>query len=330
MTILIGDLKLFGSAVMPDDDTTLAIGGAIDLTRKCEFADLIVNGLVQAVSSNSGDTTQSITVHYKNIAGLLASEAKTLIGLTPIAFAATMRTLMKAIKSATTAGDVAVEAATAERSNTAAGDGGGTNTIELDSGASAVDGTYDGMVIRITGGAGSGQIRMIKRSRGADKIAFVNRIWDVAVDVTSVFRISRGMVLEKTPSEISEVRRAFYHVAADDAFGSNRDYFEKVFVKNTHATDALDVAQIQEFLDALNQFTFGLAATVDDTWTNGAGNNRQVAPSGITFNSNAKTVPGDVLNAGEAIGLWLKHSAPKGDSAVKSSYTPQGSGTGSP
>jgi hypothetical protein len=328
MTILIGDLKLFGSAVMPDDDTTLAIGGAINLTRKSEFADLIVNGLIQAVSSNSGDTTQSITVHYKNIAGLLASESKTLTGLTPIAFAATMRTLMKAIKSATTAGDIAVEAVTAERTGTAQGSGGGTNTIQLDTGASAVDGTYDGMVIRITAGAGSGQIRQIKRSRGADKIAFVNGIWTTAVDITSVFRISRGMVFEKSPSEIFEPRRAFYNVAADDAFGADRIFFEKLFLKNTHATDSLSSAQVQEFLDALNQFTFGLAATLDDTGTNGAGNNRQVAPAAITFDSNAKTIPGGVLAAGVAIGLWLKHSAPKGDSAVKSSYTPQGSGTG--
>ena len=78
-----------------------------------------------------------------------------------MAFVATIDRLMKAIKSATTAGDVAVMASTAERTGTA--QAGSLDTITLDVGASAVDDFFVGMVIRITSGTGSDQLRMITR-----------------------------------------------------------------------------------------------------------------------------------------------------------------------
>lgn len=327
MAILLSELKWYGSAVMPDDDTILGIGGAIALTRKFEFADLTVDGLVQAVSSNSGDTTQTVTAHYRNIAGTLLNEVKTLTGLTPVAFAATMRTLMKAIKSATTVGDVAVEAQTAERSNTAQGAGGGTDTIQLDGGASAVNDFYSGMVIRITSGGGANQIAQIIHYVGATKIATVGKPWGSAVGATSVFRISRGMVFEKTPSEILEVRRIFYDVAADDDLGTTRTFYEKFFVKNTHGSLSLTSAKEIEGGDPSGKVTFGVAATLGDTGTNGGANNRQVAPAGMTFDSADKAMAASgVLGAGAAQGVWIKLTLAPGDAAAKSYYIPTAQG----
>lgn len=316
---------------MPDDDGVEEIGGAIDLSRKFEFADLLVNGLVQAVSSNSGDTTQTITVHYKNIASLLASEVKTLTGLTPVAFAATMKSLMKAIKSATTVGDVAVEAQTAERTGTAQGAGTGTNTIQFDTGASAVDGFYTGMVCRITGGAGAGQIRRIINYTGLGKEAIVDRAWAVAIDGTSVFRISRGMVFEKAPHEAFEVRTIHYNARSDDAAGNQLQYFEKVFIKNTHPTETLSVALLLEASNPSGNMAFGLAASLNDAGTNGVGNNRQAFTDPPTFdNANKEIVEGGFLAPGDAQGVWWRLTLDPGEVGQKSDYSLQITGEGPP
>lgn len=327
MPILVSDLRWYGSASMPDSDTPTAIGGAMDASKVFEFVDLNADGTVQAVSSAVGDTTQTVTVHYRNAAGTLTSEVKTLTGQTPVAFIATMRTLMKALKSATCAGDVAVEASTAERTGTAQGAGGETNTIQLDASASGTDGYYNGMAIRITGGAGINQIARIISYKGSTKTAWVSKVWGTAVDATSVFRISRGMVFEKSPTETMEVRRIFYDAAADDPLGSTRNYYEKVFIKNTHGTLTLSAAQVIESSDPSGKVTFGVAATLDDTGTNGVGNNRQVAPSGITFDSATKNMTGSALGAGLAQGVWLKLTLAPGDLATKTTYVPQASGS---
>lgn len=50
-----GQLRAYGSAVMPEDDL-LSGGGAIDLSTSVEFTDLDVNSVLQGVSSNASDT----------------------------------------------------------------------------------------------------------------------------------------------------------------------------------------------------------------------------------------------------------------------------------
>lgn len=75
-----------------------------------------------------------------------------------------------------------------DRENTA--QAGTANTITLDAGASAVNGTYVGQDICIVGGTGgNAQIRTISGYVGATKVATVSVAWTVAPDVTSTFRI---------------------------------------------------------------------------------------------------------------------------------------------
>src|SRR3990172_8597946 len=143
MAIKQSDIVLYGSAVMPDTDTPTEIGGAISLVKKMTFADLATPSIVEIVSSDSGDITQTITISYRTTAGVLATEVKTLSGLTPVAFVATMERLLKAIKSATTAGDAAIMTSTAERTGTA--QAGSAGTITLDAGAPAGGDFYTGM-----------------------------------------------------------------------------------------------------------------------------------------------------------------------------------------
>lgn len=72
---------------------------------------------------------------------------------------------------------------------TAQGAGADSNQIQLDAGASALDGAYDPSVIAIVGGTGSGQCRLIFQYNGTTKMATVDRNWKVNPDNTSEFII---------------------------------------------------------------------------------------------------------------------------------------------
>lgn len=323
MPVAATDLIFYGSADMPESDAGAA-GGAIDTSKKVTFIDMSPQGNVQVVSSDAGDTTQTVTVTGRDAAGVLISEGKQLNGRTAVAMTVqtTWERLLKAVKSATCAGDVAVEAATAERSNTA--QAGAAGTITLDASASGSDDAYNRMVIRITAGTGIGQIREIVDYTGSSKVAVVSRAWGTPPDATSQFRISRGMVFDKAPTEIMQVRRIHYGAAADAAGGSARDYYEKIFAKNCHATLALTSAQIAEQADPSGKFTFGLEGSLNGS---GSATDRRTAPGGITFDNAAKNVANSGnLTAGAAQGIWIKLSLAAGDAGQNTAWTARISG----
>jgi hypothetical protein len=67
----------------------------------------------------------------------------------------------------------------------------GTSTsITLDSGASGTDDIYNGSTVTITGGTGSGQIRVISDYVGSTKVATVSVAWATTPDNTSTFSVS--------------------------------------------------------------------------------------------------------------------------------------------
>jgi len=107
------DIQAWGSAVMPIDDSTLNIGGAVDLTKKIVFTRLGSSCLLEMLSSAAGDTTQTVTIYYLSVAGVLASETKTLNGTSVVSFTPTMLTFLRAVKSATTTGTVTIRKASA-------------------------------------------------------------------------------------------------------------------------------------------------------------------------------------------------------------------------
>lgn len=67
---------------------------------------------------------------------------------------------------------------------------GGSNTITLHSGASSNDDIYNGSTIKITGGTGSGQTRIISDYVHATKVATVSENWTTQPDNTSTFIIT--------------------------------------------------------------------------------------------------------------------------------------------
>lgn len=76
------------------------------------------------------------------------------------------------------------------RSDTAQGSGSGNNQIQLDVGASTMNGAFDPASIHLIGGAGSGQSRGILEYDGATKIATVNRNWKSLPGADSEFVIT--------------------------------------------------------------------------------------------------------------------------------------------
>ena len=133
-------------------------------------------------------------------------------------------------------------------------------------------------------------------------------------------------ITDLAPGEL-EVRRIFYDAQADVAGGAQRKYYEKIFCKNTNATNALVNASILEQADPSGKIAFALESVLNGTDTNGAGNNRQVAPAGYTFDNNAKSVSGGNLTPGDAQGIWLELTLNPGDAAQNTTYTLRAEGS---
>lgn len=244
MPIAASDIVAYGSAVMPDSDATEEIGGAIALTKRVVFDDIVATDSLEILSSETGDTTQEVTVHGRNAAGELVSDSAVLNGTTPVAISQVFERILKA--------------------------------------------TLDG--------AATGNVTV----RDADT--------DTAIMVFA-------------PGEL-EIRRPFYNASAEAAGGSARTYYEKIFIRNNHATLSLTGATIAEQADPSAKVAFALESTLDGTDTNGAGNNRQVTPGGYTFNSDPKNVANSQnLTAESAQGVWLELTLGAGDAADNTSYT---------
>jgi len=239
MAIVPAELKFYGSGVMAEDDTTGGVGGAVAPTVKIEFTDISPAGTVEILSSAGGDISQNVTVTGRNAAGEIITEAKTLNGVTPVAYTLTFERILKVAMSASAAGTVTLR----------------------------------------------------KTSAGGDL-----------------------MTLEPG---ITTVRRPFYNAAAPAS--GTKDYYEKVFVKNTNGSLTLTSAVVKEQGDPSGKITFGLATTLNDSGTVA---NRLTAPGGISFDSANKNVAnGQNLTAGAVQGVWLKLSLADTDSATKTTYT---------
>jgi len=110
---------------------------------------------------------------------------------------------------------------------------------------------------------------------------------------------------------------------------SAKNYYMKFFWRNNHSSLALLNAQVAQSADPTGLITHLIASSVNDTATT---SNRLTAPSAAdtldpdVFDDNPKTVPGNDLNAGAAIGVWLRLALAASQSPIKSTYTSQLSG----
>lgn len=149
-----------------------------------------------------------------------------------------------------------------------------------------------------------------------------------AAGTVTVRKASDNVTIATMEAGITSVRRLFYDSAADATGGSSRDFYEKVFVKNTNGSTTLTNAQIAEQADPTGNITFDLEDAVNDN--NSVANRLNTPPTGMlgSFDGSTKTVPGGGnLAAGAAIGVWLKLTLAAGTAAAKSTYTIRATGT---
>ena len=155
------------------------------------------------------------------------------------------------------------------------------------------------------------------------------RILKVVMSATAVGNVTVRKAADDTAVAtlepgVTSVRRPFYDVSSDAAGGSSRDFYEKVFVKNTNASNALLNAVIKENADSLSKITFDLEDAQNDNES--IASRLNTPPTGLSsgvFNDADKPVPGTDLGTSSQIGVWLKLTLAAGDAANKGTWTMQ-------
>ena len=187
---------------------------------------------------------------------------------------------------------------------------GGDSTLEmLSSGAGDTTQTVTIYYLDAQGALAS----VVKTCNGTSVVAFVSTMRtflmalksaDTAGTVT-IRKASAGATIVLMEAAVRQARLPFYNQLSDPLVA--KYYYERSFVKNAHATLALTSSQISLPADTQGTITFALDSALDGTNTNGGANNRQVAPSGYSFDAAAKAVANSgSLTAGAAQGIWLK------------------------
>lgn len=156
------------------------------------------------------------------------------------------------------------------RAGTAQGPGTGNNQIQLDAGASSINGDYDPNVIFIETGTGAGQSRLILQYNGSTKVATVDRDWRVNPDNTSEFviladagrnSVNEGLAQGGTSTTITLNASAS---AIDDAYNG-----QLVFIRSGTGQD--QVGLVEDYVGSTKVATIrtrsatGQWATVPDT-----------------------------------------------------------------
>lgn len=136
---------------------------------------------------------------------------------------------------------------------------GSTNTITLSSAASATNGLYDPAIVRVTGGTGAGQSRLIIDYNGTSKIAVVDRDWRTAPDNTSVYDIMASTNLFSTNEGLAQAGAAGTITLNASASSVNDTYVGQTLVLRTGTGQ--DQSRI---ITAYNGTT--KIATVDTNW----------------------------------------------------------------
>jgi hypothetical protein len=323
MSVLLSDLRFYGSANMPEADG-VTVGGAIDFTKRIEFEASLISPstLFDVVSSSAADTAVKIAYEGLDSTGVLQSETLTLNGTTKVNGTKSLeRLLAGAITGGAIAGianpggtapvgDVALISHTLVISGHTMQTGAANATsstpaiAKLQSGDGAS--VSVGQILHTTGGTGPNQIRRIiainPGGLGADYVA-LDRNWGTVPDNTTTYEVGHGFHFELagsnagvaitgTSTQVLAISRLFIGAQAQVSGGSTVTYYEKIFANNNNQATALTAAALEVLsntptLPSGAALDLGLAAALNDTATIA---NRQTAPSGITFTTQPAAV----------------------------------------
>ena len=360
MSVLPSDIVVYGSANMPEADSA-TVGGAVDFTKRCAWYDLSANDTINAVSSSASDIATKVQIMGRDATGAsVTSTAATLNGQTPITNVGTLGTVERLLAAVVTGGaiaglanpggttavgDIAVYRATAVLSARTAQTGAANATgvtpalFKLQSGDGAS--VSSGQIIRIKTNTGANQLRQIIATSGyGTDVVAVNRDWGTIPDNTTSYKIFQGMLFEILPNPVTAFIRMFSASAADAPTGSQRTYYEKVFVVNNNTSTALTGAQIEvasetPSLPSGALLDLALTTALNDTGTIA---NRQTAPSSgvgsfiaqpafVTLPGPGNLPSGAVSNTSGAQGVWLRLTLPAGTATYKGSADLRTQGT---
>jgi hypothetical protein len=366
MSVLPSDIVVYGSANMPEADGPIT-GGSVDLTRRVAFYDIAPAGNVDVISSSPTDTATKISYYGRDSTGVVQNQTLNLNGQTWVTGSQSLERLLYAALSGATAngpianpggtaavGDVALAAhncvqpvgsLTTDAAVRAAQSGSANHSattptlFKLQAGDGA--GVSAGQIIWTKGGTGANQLRQViaTSAYGTDMVA-VSRDWSVVPDNTTTYKILQGMLFEIAPNPVTAIIRTFSTTAADAPNGSQRIYYEKVFVVNNNTNTALTGVQIEMASEtpglptgALLDLT--LTTALNDTSTVA---NRQTAPSSgvgpftaqpafVNLPGPGNLPSGTVPNVSGAQGVWLRLTLPAGTAAYKGSADIRTQGT---
>jgi hypothetical protein len=366
MSVLPSDIVIYGSANMPEADGA-TVGGSIDFTRRIAFYDMTLSGNVDVISSSLNDTATKITYYGRDANGVIQSQTLALNGQTWVTGSQALeRLLYAALSGATTngpvvnpggmaaVGDVALaahncvlpaasvttDAAVSTAQNGSASHSGATPALfKLQSGDGF--GVSAGQIIWTKSGTGANQLRQIIATSGyGTDVVAVSRDWGTVPDSTTTYKILQGMLFENSPNPVTAVIRMFSTCAADAPAGSQRTYYEKVFVVNNNTGTALTGAQIEvsselPSLPSGALLDLAVATALND---NGTVPNRQTAPSAgvgpfitqpafVTLPAAGNLPAGGAPNSIGAQGVWLRLTLPAGTAAYKGSADIRTQGT---
>jgi hypothetical protein len=144
----------------------------------------------------------------------------------------------------------------------------------------------------------------------------------VAIGTITVRRSVAGATVGTIPIGERGFSMIFRKTVSDPS--ATKNYYVKVFWRNTHGSQALTTAQVKQNADPDARIAHLLAAAKGDTATS---TNRVTAPAAAdtqdpdTFDDTDKSVPGTDLGAGENIGVWLRLQLPSADAAHRTTYT---------
>jgi hypothetical protein len=366
MSVLPSDIIVYGSANMPETDGA-TIGGSLDFSRRVTFYDIAPAGNLDVISSSASDTATKIAYFGRDPSGVIQSQILTLNGQTWVTGSQPLERLLYAALSGATAngpvanpggtpavGDVALAAhsctlpsnsatndATVRTAQSGSANHSGTTPalFKLQSGDGA--GVSAGQIIWTKSGTGASQLRQIVATTGyGTDVVAVSRDWGTVPDNTTTYKILQGMLFEIAPNPVTAVIRMFATSAADAPTGSQRTYYEKVFIVNNNASTALTSVQIEvasqtPSLPSGSALDLALATGLNDTGTVAS---RQTAPvSGVgSFIVQPAFVsvpgPGNLPsgappNAAGAQGVWLRLTLPAGSGGYKGSADLRTQGT---
>ena len=356
MSVTPNNIILYGSADMPEADGS-TVGGAVDFTKRVAFFDLTGTDTVDVVSSSASDTATKIQITGRDASGAIQTPAAiTLTGTTVIANAFSSQQFQRLLAGVISGGAIAGlsnpagtaavgDVAVLKHTRTISGhtaQAGAANTsgvtpplfkLQSGDGATVAALTYNGLgaIIRITGGTGSGQLRMISVPYssgvyGADIVA-VNRDWGTLPDATSTYDVAPGFLFDISPNPVTAITRLFIGASADVPGGSSRTFYEKIFCVNTNTVTALLTAAVavqseSGSLPSGALLDLALDKVLNDTAT---ATNRQTLPtngdsSALTFVTQPSAIsviasPGnlpDGNSASVAQGMWLRLTLPAG------------------